>query len=909
MFGKKNPLTSLIIFIVFILFFSLSSVVYMVTDYYWFGALGFESIFLIGLKAKIMLFTLSALAFFGFLMVNLWISSIKGKAKIVSFKLKFLLALVISVVVGTSTSQKWFILLKYLEQVPFGLSDPIFIKDVAFYVFSLPFLLLLWKFAMSCVVVTIILVALDYLQSKLSSLFKPPKVVNPEAKPQFKFDGLISSFKNNGMGHLGVLVALFFVLLSVRHYLSKFTIMYSEMGIVVGAGYTDVAVILPAFKILMVVALIVAAVMYLWFTFFSSQAKLRKRHIVSYAIAVYVVFYVVGMMIVPGVVQSMKVSPNEINLEKPYIEKNIEFTKIAYGLDNVEEQEFDVEAELSAKVLDNASETIDNVRILDWRPLTKTYKQTQEIRLYYDLEGIDIDRYYIDGKYTQVMVAPRELDQRQIAANAQTWVNLHMVYTHGFGAVMSPVNSVTKEGLPNYYIQDIPPVQNVGGEDLRIDQPRVYYGERDNDYVLVNSKTEEFDYPKGNTNEYISYDGKGGVKLDTFWKKVLMAIRFRDLKILLSSDMTPESRIMFSRNIQERISKITPFLLLDMDPYLVISDGRMKWIQDAYTVTSYFPYSQKYMGSINYLRNSVKVVMDAYDGDVTYYIMDVNDPLIETYSKIYPNQFKPFAEMPSNLKSHTRYPEDLFKVQSSIYNTYHMNDATVFYNKEDAWQVPSEIYGTSQQVDVEPYYVIMKLPGEEKEEFVLMSPFTPIKKDNMVAWLAARSDGDHYGKLLLYKFQKDKLIYGPMQIEAKFDQDSDISQQITLWSQQGSKVTRGNLLVIPIENSILYVEPLYIQSEKGELPQLKRILASDGERVVMEESLIEALEELFGKSQKKTVQVSDNNETGTVVSDDLIERANKYYEDVLSSMEEQDWVAIGDNFEKLGDTLQALTFE
>ena len=366
---------------------------------------------------------------------------------------------------------------------------------------------------------------------------------------------------------------------------------------------------------------------------------------------------------------------------------------------------------------------------------------------------------------------------------------------------------------------------------------------------------------------------------------------------------------MFSRNIQERISKITPFLLLDMDPYLVISDGRMKWIQDAYTVTSYFPYSQKYMGSINYLRNSVKVVMDAYDGDVTYYIMDVNDPLIETYSKIYPNQFKPFAEMPSNLKSHTRYPEDLFKVQSSIYNTYHMNDATVFYNKEDAWQVPSEIYGTSQQVDVEPYYVIMKLPGEEKEEFVLMSPFTPIKKDNMVAWLAARSDGDHYGKLLLYKFQKDKLIYGPMQIEAKFDQDSDISQQITLWSQQGSKVTRGNLLVIPIENSILYVEPLYIQSEKGELPQLKRILASDGERVVMEESLIEALEELFGKSQKKTVQVSEDNETSIVVSDDLIERANQYYEDVLSSMEEQDWVAIGDNFEKLGDTLEALKFE
>ena len=661
------------------------------------------------------------------------------------------------------------------------------------------------------------------------------------------------------------------------------------------AGYTDIVAFLPLVMILMILALIIAVLLCIEMFFLARRQRFLKGHILAVVIIVYLLFSLISPVVIMDIVQDLKVSPNEINLEEPYIENNIKFTKIAYGLSKVEEKDFPAELDLTLAILANASDTLDNVRILDWRPLTQTYKQTQEIRLYYDLSGIDIDRYDINGKYTEVMLAPREMNQEQIAENAKTWVNLHMVYTHGFGLVMSPVNSVTREGMPNYLIKDIPPVYNVEEEKLRIERPQVYYGEMDNDFVLVNTLTKEFDYPKGSTNEYINYDGAGGVLLDTYMKKLLMALRFMDVKIMLSTDITPESRIMFARNIRERIAKITPFLVLDEDPYMVISEGRLFWIQDAYTVTSTFPYSEK-VGAINYMRNSVKIVVDAYNGDVTYYLMDTSDPLILTYARIFPEQFKSIELMPAGLKEHIRYPEGLFKVQSSIYNTYHMGDVTVFYNKEDAWQIPYEIYGTGQQVQVEPYYIIIKLPGEDEEEFVLMCSYTPIRKDNMVAWLAARSDGANYGKLLLYKFPKEKLVYGPLQIEAKFDQDSEISQQLTLWSQQGSRVTRGNLLVIPIRDSILYIEPLYIQAEKGQLPELKRVLVSDGERVVMEEDLERALAVLFDKTRQRYVPEGKSIE-------DLIVAAQRYYDAILDSMG-KNWTAFGENFDKLGEVLR-----
>jgi len=897
---KQNWFLRSIFAIILLIIIFISSLTNLFTNFLWFKALNFEQIFLISIFARIRLFIFAATIFFIWLTINLAISSKFTKKDNFPFKFKLLITLGLSVITGLSVSEGWFKVLQYFNQTSFNILDPIFAKDVSFYIFTLPFYQFILASVSSAIVLTIALVALDYLKSFIQETVKQqqePTLDPTKPKKPVNLNLLLS--KTYAITHVGILASIFFILLSIQHYLSRFSIMYSKQGIVVGAGYSDVVAFLPMIKILMILAIAVAVALLIWIFFTSKQ--LKKRHILVYVLALYFIFGFIGPTIIPGLVQNLKVSPNEINLEAPYIEDNIKFTRMAYNLADVEEKDFSVNLNLSSKMLDDAKETIDNVRILDWRPLTKTYKQTQEIRLYYDLAGIDIDRYKINNKYTQVMLAPRELEQEQITENAKTWVNLHMVYTHGFGVVMSPVNKVTKQGLPDYYIQDIPPIYAVEG--LTISKPQIYYGERENDFVLVNTKTKEFDYPKGNTNEYISYDGKGGIVLNSFLKKVLMAIRFGDIKILLSSDITENSKIMFRRNIVKRIKTLTPFLELDNDPYLVIANGSLVWVVDAYTVSGNYPYSEKF-GQINYIRNSAKVVVDAYDGTVTYYVMDTSDSIIMTYAKIFPKQFKKFESMPETIKEHIRYPEDLFKIQSHIYSTYHMDDIKVFYNKEDAWQIPTEVYGVGKQVKVEPYYIIMKLPGEDQEEFVLMTSFSPIKKDNMVAWMAARSDKENYGKLILYKFQKDKLIYGPLQIEAKIDQDSEISQQLTLWSQQGSRVTRGNLLVIPIEDSILYIEPLYIQAETGQLPELKRVLVSDGVRVVMEENLKQALEALFGKSKipkKETETISKDKS-----QEELIIEAQNYYNLIENSMKQGDWQGIGDNLDKLGIVLEDL---
>ncbi|MCD6145776.1 MAG: UPF0182 family protein [Methanosarcinales archaeon] len=901
----RNRTATIIILLAVTLLLSISRIANLVTDYWWFEALGFSRIFIISLKAKFLLFLLSTSVFFAFVMINLWISSKANESK-VPFSWKFAISLALAFLVGLASYQKWFILLQYLNQVPFNLQDPIFSRDVAFYIFSLPLFLAIKNFLLFCVAAAIVLVVLDYMQSFLGRLLKQPQVIAPDGTSYgINVKSALSNLKGRARVHIAILGSLFFAILAVGHYLTGFSIMYSDKGIVVGAGYTDVMIFLPILRILMILAAAIAVLCCIWMFVTKKTKNLEKNNILLSIIIIYLLSVLILPTVIPAMVQTYKVSPSEMNLEKPYIEDNIRFTRIAYGLSDVEEKTFPVEMNLTPEIIASSSETMDNVRILDWRPLTQTYRQTQEMRLYYDLSGIDIDRYEINGKYTEVMIAPREMNQAQISENAKTWVNLHLVYTHGFGVVMSPVNSVTREGMPNYLIKDIPPVYTVPDENLRVDVPQLYYGEEDNDFVLVNTRTPEFDYPKGDTNAYINYDGRGGVQLDSFAKKLAMAVRFSDIKILLSSDVTPESRIMFDRSIRERIKTITPFLLLDRGPYLIIDEGRLFWIQDAYTVSDRFPYGEK-VGSINYMRNSVKIVVDAYNGSVTYYITDTTDPVISTYTRMFPEQFKSFDMMPHGIKEHIRYPEDLFKVQSAIYSTYHMNDATVFYNKEDAWQIPNEVYGTGQQIQVEPYYIIMKLPGEERGEFVLMSSFTPIKKDNMVAWLAARSDGENYGKLLLYKFPKEKLVYGPLQIEAKFDQDSTISEQLTLWSQQGSRVTRGNLLVIPLADSILYIEPLYIQAETGQLPELKRVLVSDGKRVVMEANLNGALLALFGETGVRQRQMrAETEREGEKSTDELISEAQEYYNAILDSMG-KNWTAFGENFDRLGEVLREL---
>lgn len=897
--AKKNLGSIIISIIIVLIFILIPAITTLITDYWWFEAVDFSTIFKVSLFSKIILFFTAAIIFSLFLGLNLWLSSKMGKKSFVSGKIKTIIMIVIAFFVGLSFSTGWLIVLKYFKQVPFNVLDPLFAKDVSFYLFSLPFLLYVLKFLLACVVITLIIVALNYLQSYLSKAFKrqTPQYTSPTGQ-QFQLG--MPKLQRKAQVHLAILGALFFILLSVRHYLAKYSVLYSKQGIVVGAGYTDINVYLPVLKVMLVLAIVAAVALLAW-----TLSKKFKTKWVLYVVVLYLIVSFVGPTMLTGLVQSLKVSPNEINLEKPYIEDNIEFTKIAYGLNEVEERDYPVNMSLNLDILEEEAPTINNVRLLDWRPLTQTYKQTQEIRLYYDLSHIDIDRYYINGEYTQVMLSPREMNQNQITNNAQTWVNLHMVYTHGFGAVMSPVNKITSQGLPVYYLKDIPPINTIGDETLNIDNPRIYYGQRDNNFVLVTTETEEFDYPKGDTNSYNKYAGNGGVMLDSALKNLFMALRFGDIKILLSSDVTSQSKIMFDRQVQQRIKKITPFLELDQDPYIVLDKGRIFWIQDAYTTTNKFPYSETF-GPINYMRNSVKVVVDAYNGDVTYYISDVSDALIKTYANVFPGEFKALDEMPQGLRDHVRYPEDFFKVQSKIYSTYHMTDPVVFYNKEDAWQIPNEIYGTGQRIKVDPYYIIMELPEIETPEFILMTPFTPIKKDNMISWMAARSDGENYGELILYKFPKDKLIYGPSQIEAKFDQDSDISEQLTLWSQQGSRVTRGNLLAIPVADSMLYIEPLYMQSEQGQLPQLKRVLVSDGEDVVMEETLEEALIVLFTGAEPEPEEPTDGQ---IYANEELIQQANDHYTSILQAMQNNDWASFGESFDKLGEVLEQLEQE
>jgi uncharacterized membrane protein (UPF0182 family) len=546
----------------------------------------------------------------------------------------------------------------------------------------------------------------------------------------------------------------------------------------------------------------------------------------------------------------------------------------------------------------------------------------------------------IDNQYRQVMLAARELVVDQLPPQAKTWVNRHLIYTHGYGLAMSPVNEVTAEGLPQLMIKDVPPSINI---NLKIDRPEIYFGEKTTEYILVNTGAQEFDYPKGDKNVYTSYQGKGGVLINSFMKRLLFAIEFQDPQILFTTYLTPESRIMFNRRIKRRVTAIAPFLSYDTDPYMVVSGGRLFWIQDAYTASNMYPYSKRSKTpfrkkELNYIRNSVKVIIDAYDGHVTYYMIDAKDPILKTYSKVYPALFKPLDEMPADLKKHLRYPNDLFEIQVQTYAQYHMQDVQVFYNQEDLWEPPDEIYGENRQM-MKPYYIIIKLPDEDKEEFLLMLPYTPSKKDNMIAWLAARSDLPHYGKLLVYKLSKEKLVYGPMQIEARIDQQTDISRELSLWGQRGSRVIRGNLLAIPVSDSFIYVEPIYLEAElepqreaqaapppKGgqsqkqpstrsarqgitttaALPELKRVIVVLGNRVAMEKTLDQALSRVLGGEIIEKDDVSFKVPESGEISD-LGEQALRYYNNAKDYLRQGDWAGYGRELEKLESLLKQLS--
>ena len=819
-------------------------------DYYWFVTIGYEDVFLSILSIRIVLFAIATAVFFGFAYVNIRYAA-KNAARIQGapsdgFSIAVFFAGLLAFFTGLSISGAWETVFKYFNQAPFDLLDPIFGLDVGFYVFSLPFYNLVLNLCIALFILTIILSSLPYLAGLPGDVlrnrifYRPDGRVPDEGETEYGGNVPLSQVIKAFLPQLNALLFLTFAALAIRIWLARFDLLFSETGAVVGAGYTAVHVTLPVFTILAVVAFVIGIG-------FLVNEKFERFEVITYGIAAFVAIALIGV-VAGAVMQGLIVEPNELNLEEEYLNYNIQFTLASYNLDTADEVIFPVSYNLTAADIQKNSATISNIRIWDWRPLKTTYEQLQLFRAYYDFNDVDVDRYYFDGNYKQVLVSAREMNIQSLQPQAQTWVNTHLIYTHGYGAVMNPVDEVTDDGLPVFYLKDIPP----SSPYFTLEEPRIYYGEKTGNYVVTATTTEEFDYPAGDQNAYHIYDGQGGVGMDNLIKRLIYAFKFGSVELLVSGSLTDESKIMFHRNIADRAQTIAPFLSYDADPYVVVADDRLYWIIDAYTTADRFPYSEPFYVStvggqrLNYIRNSVKVVIDAYNGDVTYYVVDPEDPLIRTYENIFPGFFKEFAEMPESLKSHVRYPQGLFQVQADLYATYHMKDPRVFYNREDAWVIPDEIYRGSRQ-QMEPYYVIMDLPGEESEEFILMLPFTPRNKENMIGWMAARSDGAAYGSLVVYQFSKQELTYGPMQIEARIDQDTEISQDITLWSQSGSSVLRGNTLVIPIDDSIIYVEPLYLEAtEKGTLPQLSRVIVAYGDRLTMQDTLGEALAVIFG---------------------------------------------------------------
>jgi len=876
-----------VLFMLFVLFMLLSG---FYTDLLWFQSLGLSSVFWTAIKAKVGVFLIFSLLFLLFFLINLLIArKLSGwggfflpdqRSYITSGMVNVVVmvaALVLSLMNGLGAIGQWDTMLWYLNQRPFGVLDPIFSQDVAFYVFTLPVYRFLRGWLMEVLMFALLGSAALYLVSQLASW------------KQFSL-----WLTRKASLHLAVLGALLLLVVAWGYKLSAFELLYSSQGVAFGASYTDVHARLLAYNlsfwtVILCVLLLLGGV------------AAKRPWILAVGGGLWLVVALGLGGVYPAFMQQFEVQPNELLKERPYIEYNIDLTRRAYGLDQIQEFDFGSVAELTAEALAEAEPTTRNIRLWDYRPLRDTYAQIQEIRLYYEFMDVDVDRYYLDGTYRQVSLSAREMATDQLPS--RTWVNEHLQFTHGYGLAMSPVNEVTPEGLPELLVKDLPPSTPPG---LEITRPELYYGEKTDNYVFVNGTIEEFDYPSGDQNITSTYEGEGGVVLDSPLKRAAFAYRFGDVAVVLSEYLTPESRVMIYRNIHQRVRQVAPFLLFDADPYLVIVDGRLLWLQDAYTVTSMYPYSQPYHDRFNYIRNSVKVAIDAYNGDMIFYVVDDQDPLIQTYAAIFPDLFSPLDEMPDALRSHVRYPEGLFIIQGEMNNAYHMLDSTVFYNQEDLWAVAHEIYAGSDQ-PMEPYYVTMKLPGEEKEEFILMQPFTPAGKQNMVAWMAARSDGEHYGKLLSYKFAKQELIYGPLQIEARIDQDPDISGRLSLWRQRGSQVIRGNLLVIPIGNSLLYVEPLYLQAETARMPELKRVIAASGERVVMAETLQEALASIGGAPVVVTEE-GEEGEEGVEAAGlhDLTLSALEHYARAQEYLQEGDWAGYGAELESMRRDLERL---
>jgi uncharacterized protein len=788
-------------------------------------------------------------------------------------------AFLVGLMAAPQALTKWQQLLLLLNPTPYNLTDPQFGFDVGFYVFQLPAFRVFYNWLLFAFGLTFIATAAVYLFYR-----------NIEYGPRGIF------LSERARRHLLILAALFLVVKAAGYVLDGFELLYSSQGTAFGASYTDIHARLPALRILAVGALAIALLC-------AVQIYREGYRAVIFSLGALMAVHALGLNLYPALLQRFRVAPNEIAAERPFIERNIRFTRMAFGLDKLESKEFPAEENLSAQDLKRHESTINNIRLWDHRPLLSTYAQLQEIRPYYKFVDVDNDRYVVDGTYRQTMLSARELSHQHL--QSRNWINEHLTFTHGHGVVFGPVNQVTSVGLPEFFIQDIPPVTTAG---LKITRPEIYYGELANDYVLVQTKGQELDYPAGDQNVYTKYQGAGGVPIGSLWRRLVFAAHHATFRILLSRDLTGESRILYHRSIHDRVKKIAPFIMFDRDAYLVIGQtGRLSWIIDGYTTSDRYPYSEPFRRQgANYIRNAVKAVIDAYDGTVNFYMSDPSDPIIRSFANIFPGLMKPLDQMPQDLRSHIRYPQDMFAIQAHIYATYHVQDPQVFFNKEDILSIPRQKID-GREGDMESYYTIMRLPGEPREEFVLLLPFTPNRRDNMRAWLAARSDGPHYGKLTALEFPKAKLVYGPKQIDARIDQDTFISQQLTLWNQAGSQVIRGSLLPIPIEKSLLYVQPLYLAAAQGSLPELKRVIVAFGNQIVMEESLEQSLQRIFGaKSGQEPKSTSVTTTEAPTERRNIAAQALEHFRRSQEFLRQGNWSGYGEELKKVEALLKEM---
>ncbi|HRW12487.1 MAG TPA: UPF0182 family protein [Syntrophomonas sp.] len=916
---NKNNRNSMKLFILFLLIaaFSIFSSYYV--DWLWFSSLHYENVFTVTLLSKILLYVGVFVIAFLFVWLNLqltrkfrnkdevtrpqidpdneviflhpesspWQRFLEGQTSRWTF---LVIGLVVAYMVSASTTDQWIVVQQFLHRTTFGNVDPVFSKDIGFYFFHLTFYQFVYRTLMLMLVMSTIVVAILYVIGSTSELF---------ALDWKKF--------TTAKSHVVILLSAIFALKAWGYQLSAYNVLFSNQGVVFGATYTDIHARLIMYKVLMIIALLVALVILV-------NLFIKKMNWIIYSITAWFVAAVLLGGIYPGLTQKFIVQPDEFNKEKPYLERAIAFTRAAYELDTVDNKEFNIEYDLTMDDINDNRATVDNIRLWDWQPLKDTYKNLQELRPYYIFNDVDIDRYTVDGRYRQVMLSAREMEDiyksAEMSPQAKTWINQRLMYTHGYGVVMSPVTEIAQEGFPKFYIQDIPPMSNV---DIKITKPGIYFGEKTDTYVIVNGKQKEFDYPVGSENVYTNYEGNNGIRINSFFRKLLLSWELKDYKIILATNITNQSQVLMNRSLSERVKKVAPYLAYDGDPYIVINDdGKLYWMLDAYTYSSKYPYSQPFDDyGHNYIRNSVKITCDAYTGELSFYMADENDPIIKTYQQIFPQLYKSIAEMPAGLKSHIRYPEDLFSIQADIYRSFHMSDPWVFYNKEDSWVVPQEIVEGEEQ-PISPYYIIMRLPGEEKEEYILMMPFSPNGRNNMISWMCARMDGDNYGKKLVYRFPKQETVYGPMQIESRINQNTEISSQLALWNQQGSSTYRGNILVIPINNSILYIEPLYLQAKASKMPELKRIIAAYGDTVVMETSLENALVKVFGGEfnkpdvTKPTTPTEEPDTSPSVDTSELAKMARQYYDQANEALKQGDWAGYGENIKKLDEIINQL---